>query len=73
MWGDTGVGGAAVLLVANGIIGAVKQLPEVSRAVVWDRAALCLAGASCDWLGGNIEKLIIPGCRCQMWGRYWCM
>ena len=37
MWGDTGVCGAAVLLVANGIIGAVKQLPEVSRTAVWGR------------------------------------
>jgi len=52
------IGGAAVLIVANGIIRTAKQLPEVSRAVVWGRAALCLAGASCDWLGGNIEKLI---------------
>jgi len=46
----------AVLLVANEIIGTVKQLPKVSREVVWGRAALCLAGASCDWWGGNIEK-----------------
>ncbi|MCD4767244.1 MAG: hypothetical protein K8R34_12100 [Methanosarcinales archaeon] len=52
------IGGAAVLLVANGIIRTAKQLPEVSRTAVWGRAALCLAGASCDWLGGNIEKLI---------------
>jgi len=36
----------------------VKQLPEVSRTAMWGRAALCLAGASCDWWGGNIEKLI---------------
>jgi len=67
--GDTGVCGAgvrcnglieraAVLLVVNGMIRTAKQLPEVLRAVVWGRAALCLAGASCDWLGGNIEKLI---------------
>jgi len=42
----------------NGIIRTAKQLPEVARAAVWGRAALCLAGASCDWLGGNIEKLI---------------
>jgi len=35
-----------------------KQLPDVSRTAVWDRAALCLAGAFCDWWGGNIEKLI---------------
>ena len=59
-WGDTGVcgagvrcngliGGAAVLLVANGMIRTAKQLPEVSRTVVWGRAALCLVGASCDW------------------------
>jgi len=41
--------GAAVLLVANGIIRTEKQLPEVSRAAVWSRVALCLAGASCDW------------------------
>jgi hypothetical protein len=34
-----------------------KQLPEVPRSAVWGRAALCLAGASCDWLGGNIEKI----------------
>jgi len=27
-------------------------------AAVWSRVALCLAGASCDWLGGNVEKLI---------------
>jgi len=52
------IGGAAVLLVANGIIKTAKQLSEVSRIAVWGRAALCLAGASCDWLGGNIEKLI---------------
>ena len=52
------IGGAAVLLVANGIIRTVKQLPEVSRTAVWGRVALYLAGASCDWLGGNIEKLI---------------
>jgi len=56
------IGGAAVLLVANGIIRTAKQLPEVSRAVVWGRATLCLAGASCDWLGGNIEKLNVPDC-----------
>jgi len=43
-----------------------KQLTEVLRAAVWGRAALCLAGASCDWWGGNIEKLIIPGCRIHM-------
>jgi len=67
--GDTGVcgagmswngliGGAAVLLLANGIIRTAKQLSEVSKAALWGRAALCLAGASCDWWGGNIEKLI---------------
>jgi len=67
--GDTGVcgagmkcsgliGGAAVLLMANGIIRTAKQLPEVSRTAMWGRAALCLAGASCDWWGGNIEKII---------------
>jgi len=44
--------------VANGIIRTAKQLPEVSRTAVWGRAALCMAGASCDWWGGNIEKLI---------------
>jgi len=47
------IGGAAVQLVANAIIKTAKQLPEVSRAVVWGRVALCLAGASCDWWGGN--------------------
>jgi len=52
------IGEAAVLLVANGIIRTGKQLPEVSRTAVWGRAALCLAGASCDWLGGSVEKLI---------------
>jgi len=52
------IGGAAVLLVASGIIRTAKQLPEVSRTAVWGRAALCLAGAFCDWWGGNIEKLI---------------
>ncbi|MBC2700914.1 MAG: hypothetical protein HF976_05785 [ANME-2 cluster archaeon] len=57
-WGDTGVCEAAVLLLANGIIRREKQLPEVVRTAVWGRAALCLAGASCDWWGGNIEKLI---------------
>ena len=67
--GDTGVsgagvswnrliGGGAVLLVANGIIRTEKQLPEVSRTAVWGRTALCMAEASCDWWGGNIEKLI---------------
>jgi hypothetical protein len=40
------IGGAAVLLVANGIIRTAKQLPEVSRAAVWGRVALYLAGAS---------------------------
>jgi len=49
---------AAVLLAANGMIRTAKQLPEVSRTAAWGRAALCLAGASCDWWGGNIEKLI---------------
>jgi hypothetical protein len=44
------------VLVANRIIRTAKQLPEVSRTAVWGRAALCLAGASCDWWGGNIEK-----------------
>jgi len=48
----------AVLLAANRIIKTAKKLPEVSRTAVWGRAALCLAGASCDWWGGNIEKLI---------------
>jgi len=52
------IGGAAGLLVANGIIRTAKQLPEVSRTAVWGRAALCMAGASCDWLGGNLEKII---------------
>ena len=47
------IGEAAVLLVANGTIRTVKQLPEVSRTVVWGRAELCLAGASCDWWSGN--------------------
>ena len=42
------IGRAAILLVANGIIRTVKQLPEVSKTVVWGRAALCMAGASCD-------------------------
>jgi len=45
-----------VLLVANGMIRTAKQLPEVSRTAGWGKAALCLAGASCDWWGGNIEK-----------------
>ena len=54
--GDTGVCGAAVLLVANGMIRTAKQLAEVSRAAVGGGSALCLAGASCDWWGGNIEK-----------------
>ena len=57
------IGRAAELPAANGIIRTAKHLPEVSKAVVWGRVALCLAGASCDWWGGNIEKLIIPGCR----------
>jgi len=52
------IGRAAVLLVAIGIIRTAKQLPEVSRTAVWGRVALCMAGASCDWWGGNIEKLI---------------
>jgi len=30
----------------------------VCGAAVWGRVALCMAVASCDWLGGNIEKLI---------------
>jgi len=34
----------------------------VSRTAVWGRAALCMAGASCDWWGGNIEKLIRQLC-----------
>jgi len=57
--GNTSVCGAAVLLVANGIIRTVKQLPEVSRTAVWGRATLCLAGASCDWWGGNIETVTL--------------
>ena len=57
--GDTCVGGAASLLVANGIIRTAKQLPEVARTAVWGRAALCLAGASCDWVGGNIETVTL--------------
>jgi len=65
------IGGAAVLLVANGMFRTAKHLPEVSRTAVWGRAALCLAGASCDWLGGNIEKLILPGCRFRMHGPQW--
>ena len=48
--------GAAVLLFANGIIRTTKQLPEVSRTAVWGRVALCLAGTSCDWWGGNQEE-----------------
>ena len=47
------IGRAAVLLLGKGIIRRGKQLPEVSRTAVWGGAALCLAGASCDWLGGN--------------------
>jgi len=59
MWGWNGLDWrGAVLLVANEIIRTAKQMPEVSRAAVWGRGALCLAGASCDWWGGNIEKLI---------------
>ena len=50
MWGWS-------LLVVNGIIRTVKQLPEVARTAVWGKAALCMAGAYCDWLGGNIEKV----------------
>ena len=45
---------AAVLLLANGIIRTAKQLPEVSSTAMWGRAALCLAGASRDWWGGNM-------------------
>ena len=56
--GMGGIGRAAVLLLVNGMIRKAKQLPEVARTAVWGRVALCLAGASCDWLGGNIEKLI---------------
>jgi len=52
------IGGAAVLLAANGMIRTAKQLPELSRTAVWGRGTLCLAGASWDWWGGNIEKLI---------------
>jgi len=52
------IGGAAVLLAANGMIRTAKQLPEVSMNAVRGRVALCLAGASCDWWGGNIEKLM---------------
>ena len=52
------IGRAAVLLAANGIIRTAKQLPEVSMTAVWGRAVICMAGTSCDWLGGNIEKLI---------------
>ena len=50
------IGRAAVLLAANGMIGTAKQLPEVLRAAVWGRVALCRAGASCDWWGGNREE-----------------
>ncbi|MCD4768373.1 MAG: hypothetical protein K8R34_17955 [Methanosarcinales archaeon] len=51
----------SVLLAANGMIRTAKQLPEVSKTVVWGKAALCLAGASCDWWGGNIESIDIQG------------
>jgi len=51
---------------ANGMIRTAKQLPEVATTAGWGRAALCLAGASCDWLGGNIEKLIRQITYCQM-------
>jgi len=30
----------------------------VCGAAVWGKVSLCMAGASCDWLGGNLEKLI---------------
>jgi hypothetical protein len=53
------IGGAAVLLAANGIIRTAKQLPEVSRTAVWGRAALCMGGASCDLWGGNIETVTL--------------
>ena len=42
--GDTGVDGAAVVQLANGIIRMAKQPLEVSRTAVWGRVALCLAG-----------------------------
>jgi len=38
------IGGAAVLLAANGIIRTAKQLPEVSRTA-------CGAGLHSAWLG----------------------
>jgi len=57
------IGGAAVLLVANGIIRTAKQLPEVSGTAVWGRVAICLVGASCDWWGGNMPhpRSLLPG------------
>jgi len=54
------IGGAAVLLTANGIIRTAKQLPEVSRTAVWGRAALCLGGFPAI---GWVAISIIPGCR----------
>jgi len=30
----------------------------IGGAAGWGKVALCLAGASCDWWGDNIEKLI---------------
>ena len=52
--------------IANGIIRTPKQLPEVSRTVVWGRIGFCLAGIFCDWWGGNIEKLIRQIAYCLM-------
>jgi hypothetical protein len=89
--GDTGVCGAlvrwngltgrvAVLLVANGMIRTVKQLPEVSRTAVWGRVVLYLAGEE-YWKGDCDLRFVVdevydtstrlPGG--QRWGRYWCM
>jgi len=49
--GDTGVCGAAVLLVSNGMIRTAKQLPEVSKTAVWGRAALHYSSVKeFDWL-----------------------
>ncbi len=45
-------GGAAVLLVANGILWTAKHLPEVSRAAV-------RAGLPSAWLGDLCSRLII--------------
>jgi len=57
-WDDQDGKANVIIQASLHLYGVYHDSQEVTRTVVWGRAALCLAGASCDWWGGNIEKLI---------------